>query len=177
MPKDNIHHGGVEHREMHNVNGALFHAATWQGLEERGRDSYGSDGDRPFILTRSAFAGTQRLGALWTGDNKAEWPALKFSVPMCLSLSIAGLPFVGTPSVRPIALNNHRQDLVLCLPHVLLCLEEFEPQHLPGGKARICCLQKLHANDTLHQVVQPSNVLCGPFAALGRYLAGQQYRC
>ncbi|KAK9857969.1 hypothetical protein WJX84_003134 [Apatococcus fuscideae] len=95
MPKDNIHHGGVEHREMHNINGALFHAATWQGLEERGRDSYGSDGDRPFILTRSAFAGTQRLGALWTGDNKAEWPALKFSVPMCLSLSIAGLPFVG----------------------------------------------------------------------------------
>lgn len=95
MPKDNIHHGGVEHREMHNINGALFHAATWQGLEERGRASYGSDGDRPFILSRSAFAGTQRLGALWTGDNKAEWPALKFSVPMCLSLSIAGLPFVG----------------------------------------------------------------------------------
>ncbi len=134
MPKDNIHHGGVEHREMHNLNGALFHAATWQGLEERGRASYGSDGDRPFILSRSAFAGTQRLGALWTGDNKAEWPALKFSVPMCLSLSIAGLPFVGVLLACPLALIddlskgrltirtcNHPLDFLTPDPSQLTC--------------------------------------------------------
>lgn len=24
MPKDNIHHGGWEHRDVHNVNGMLF---------------------------------------------------------------------------------------------------------------------------------------------------------
>lgn len=24
MPKDNIHHGGWEHRDIHNINGMLF---------------------------------------------------------------------------------------------------------------------------------------------------------
>ena len=34
-------------------------------------------------------------GAVWTGDNAAEWDHLKISIPMCLSIGIAGLPFVG----------------------------------------------------------------------------------
>ena len=34
-------------------------------------------------------------GAVWTGDNKAEWSHLKASIPMLLSMNIAGLPFVG----------------------------------------------------------------------------------
>ena len=45
--------------------------------------------------SRSAFAGTQRIAAIWTGDNMAEWSHLEASVPMCLSLSIAGLSFCG----------------------------------------------------------------------------------
>lgn len=36
-----------------------------------------------------------RSGAVWTGDNKAEWSHLKASIPMLLSMNIAGLPFVG----------------------------------------------------------------------------------
>lgn len=34
-------------------------------------------------------------GAVWTGDNAAEWSHLKVSIPMLLSLSVAGLQFVG----------------------------------------------------------------------------------
>lgn len=34
-------------------------------------------------------------GAIWTGDNTAEWDHLKASLPMLLSISVAGLPFVG----------------------------------------------------------------------------------
>ena len=30
MHKDALHFGGVEHRSMHNLNGALFHNATAQ---------------------------------------------------------------------------------------------------------------------------------------------------
>lgn len=33
--------------------------------------------------------------AVWTGDNMGEWSHLKMSVPMLLSLSVAGVPFVG----------------------------------------------------------------------------------
>ena len=99
MPKDNLHHGGVEHRDLHNLNGLLFHMATAQGLEERGRSVCGSDGDRPFVLSRSFFAGSQRVGPIWTGDNAATWDHLRASVPMLLSIGLAGLPFAGECTV------------------------------------------------------------------------------
>ena len=50
---------------------------------------------RPFVLSRSLFAGTQRLGPIWTGDNSAEWPHLRASLPMLLSLGVAGISFAG----------------------------------------------------------------------------------
>jgi hypothetical protein len=35
------------------------------------------------------------LGAVWTGDNKAEWSYLKISIPMLLTLSVSGISFCG----------------------------------------------------------------------------------
>ncbi|KAI9537763.1 hypothetical protein NQZ68_022425 [Dissostichus eleginoides] len=90
MPKDAVHYGGWEHRELHNLYGFYQHMATADGLITR------SGGlERPFILTRSFFAGSQRFGAVWTGDNVASWEYLKVSVPMLLSLSVAGIAFCG----------------------------------------------------------------------------------
>ncbi len=37
----------------------------------------------------------QRYGAIWTGDNKADWGHLAVSIPMLLSIGTAGLPFAG----------------------------------------------------------------------------------
>lgn len=34
-------------------------------------------------------------GAVWTGDNSAEWSHLKISLPMIMSLNIAGITFSG----------------------------------------------------------------------------------
>ncbi|XP_034531614.1 neutral alpha-glucosidase C isoform X1 [Notolabrus celidotus] len=90
MPKDAVHHGGWEHRELHNLYGFHQHMATFEGLITRSGGS-----ERPFILSRSFFAGSQRFGAVWTGDNVASWEYLKISIPMLLSLSVAGLPFCG----------------------------------------------------------------------------------
>ncbi len=90
MPKDMVHIGGVEHRDVHNIYGHLYVMATFKGHLQRSGGKL-----RPFILTRSAFAGTQRYAAIWTGDNTAEWGHLEASVPMCLSLSIAGMSFCG----------------------------------------------------------------------------------
>lgn len=35
------------------------------------------------------------LGAIWTGDNFAAWDHLRASIPMILSVGVAGLPFAG----------------------------------------------------------------------------------
>ncbi|CAI5451399.1 unnamed protein product [Caenorhabditis angaria] len=90
MDKDAIHYGGIEHREVHNMYGMMYHSATFDGLLARTNGQ-----DRPFILSRSGFIGTQRTAAIWTGDNTAEWGHLEIAAPMVLSLSIAGIPFVG----------------------------------------------------------------------------------
>ena len=91
MPKDNLHYGNWEHRDVHNLNGLTFINATYNALLHRDPKSP----RRPFILTRSFFAGSQRLGAMWTGDNKANWAHLAASVPMVLSQNVAGFPFAG----------------------------------------------------------------------------------
>jgi alpha 1,3-glucosidase len=92
MPKDNLHHNNWEHRDLHNLNGMTFHNATYQALLTRSKSEAPR---RPFILTRSFFAGSQRLGAMWTGDNEAKWEHLAISFPMILSNGIAGFPFAG----------------------------------------------------------------------------------
>ncbi|KAK9096126.1 hypothetical protein Sjap_021623 [Stephania japonica] len=90
MPRDAQHHGGVEHREVHNAYGYYFHMATADGLLKRGEGN-----DRPFVLSRAFFPGSQRFGAIWTGDNTAEWEHLRVSVPMVLTLGLTGITFSG----------------------------------------------------------------------------------
>ncbi|PMD37198.1 glycoside hydrolase family 31 protein [Hyaloscypha variabilis F] len=91
MPKDNIHHGNWEHRDVHNINGMTFHNATYQAMLERKKGEI----RRPFVLTRSFYSGSQRLGAMWTGDNQASWDHLAAGFPMILNNGIAGFPFAG----------------------------------------------------------------------------------
>ncbi|MDP3177232.1 MAG: glycoside hydrolase family 31 protein [Spirochaetaceae bacterium] len=54
-----------------------------------------SPGRRPFVLTRSGYAGIQRYAAVWTGDSHAWWEQLAQSMPMLLGKGLSGLPFVG----------------------------------------------------------------------------------
>lgn len=90
MLKDARHYGGWEHRDLHNIYGLYVHMATAEGLVQRSQGK-----ERPFVLSRAFFAGSQRFGAVWTGDNTAEWEHLKISIPMCLSLALVGLSFCG----------------------------------------------------------------------------------
>jgi alpha 1,3-glucosidase len=50
---------------------------------------------RPFVLSRAFFAGTQRFGAIWTGDNVASWEHLELASPMLLTIGLSGIPFSG----------------------------------------------------------------------------------
>jgi alpha 1,3-glucosidase len=88
MQKDLMHHGGVEHREVHNAFGMYYHAATADGIRRR-------NDERPFVLSRAFFAGTQRVGPIWTGDNAADWDHLRVSLPMVMTLGLTGLTFSG----------------------------------------------------------------------------------
>ncbi|XP_036300975.1 neutral alpha-glucosidase C isoform X2 [Pipistrellus kuhlii] len=90
MQKNAIHHGNWEHRELHNIYGFYQQKATAEGLIQRSKGK-----ERPFVLTRSFFAGSQKYGAVWTGDNRAKWSYLKISIPMLLTLSVTGISFCG----------------------------------------------------------------------------------
>ncbi|KAK3093332.1 hypothetical protein FSP39_014183 [Pinctada imbricata] len=88
--KDVVHMGGFENRDLHNMYGFYVQQATSEGILERSKNQ-----QRPFVLTRAFFAGSQRFGAVWTGDNMGEWSHLKVSNPMLLSLNLAGITFSG----------------------------------------------------------------------------------
>ncbi|CAH1168250.1 unnamed protein product [Phyllotreta striolata] len=90
MPFDDaVHYGNVAHGNIHNIYGFLQTKATHQGLMNRDNTK------RPFILTRSHFAGSQRYAAMWTGDNTADWPYLRTSYSECMLSNIVGMVFCG----------------------------------------------------------------------------------
>ncbi|NMA70802.1 MAG: glycoside hydrolase family 31 protein [Firmicutes bacterium] len=78
-----------QHREVHNLYGLLMGKATYEGLRRLRPE------ERPFLLTRSGFAGIQRYAAVWTGDNSSWWEHLAMSIPMLLNLGLSGVAFVG----------------------------------------------------------------------------------
>jgi alpha-glucosidase len=79
----------LAHPAFHNAYGSMMSRATREGLERLRPDQ------RPFVLTRSAYAGVQRYAAVWTGDNSSTWEHLRLAVPMCLNIGLSGLAFVG----------------------------------------------------------------------------------
>lgn len=79
----------IRHEECHNAYGLLTARASWEAWKEL------KPGERPFVLTRSTYAGGQRYGATWTADNQSTWEHLWLSIPMCLNLALSGFSFVG----------------------------------------------------------------------------------
>ncbi|MCL4539875.1 MAG: DUF5110 domain-containing protein [Bacteroidetes bacterium] len=80
----------VTHAEVHNVYGMQMARATREGLERLEPDK------RPFVLTRSNYAGGQRYSAMWTGDNVSSYAHLKLALTMFLNIGVSGQPFVGS---------------------------------------------------------------------------------
>ncbi len=93
MPLDVVHRlddgTSVSHRAAHNIMGMENARATYEGLLKLKPD------ERPFVLTRAAYSGTQRYSATWTGDNLATWNHIGMSTSMLLSLGISGYAMVG----------------------------------------------------------------------------------
>ena len=47
------------------------------------------------VLTRASYAGGQRYGATWTGDNSSTWNHLRLTTPMLENLGLSGFVFAG----------------------------------------------------------------------------------
>lgn len=90
MPKSNLHENGIEHRDVHNLYGMYMQKASYEGLVLRSCGKL-----RPFVLSRAFFAGSQKFGAVWTGDNGADWEYLKVSVSMCVGIAGCGISLCG----------------------------------------------------------------------------------
>jgi alpha-glucosidase len=89
LPDACVHHGAVKHAAVHNLYGSAMAESSRAGALLAAPDS------RPFVLTRSGYAGIQRHAAVWTGDNSSTWEHLAESIPMLLNLSLSGVAFCG----------------------------------------------------------------------------------
>jgi alpha-glucosidase len=80
---------GGNHVEGHNVYGLLMARAGYEGLRRIRPDR------RPFLLSRSGWAGLQRWSWTWTGDTETSWRTLAQTVPTVLGLGLSGVPYSG----------------------------------------------------------------------------------
>jgi alpha-glucosidase len=78
-----------DHRQAHNLYALLMNRAGYEALERFRPER------RPWIITRSGWAGMQRYAWNWTGDTETSWGALKMTIPTVLGLGLCGVPFNG----------------------------------------------------------------------------------
>jgi len=78
------------HRKAHNIYGTQMARATYHGVK---RFAYPK---RPFVITRSAYAGAQRYTSSWTGDNVASWEHLWIANIQVQRMCISGMGFTGS---------------------------------------------------------------------------------
>ncbi|MCS7350763.1 glycoside hydrolase family 31 protein [Thermoflexus sp.] len=80
---------GGDHLEAHNLYGLLMNRAAWEALRRMQPDR------RPFLLTRSGWAGIQRYAWNWTGDTESTWAALRQTIATVIGLGLSGIPYTG----------------------------------------------------------------------------------
>ncbi|MFD0126915.1 glycoside hydrolase family 31 protein [Streptomyces virginiae] len=80
---------GGDHREGHNVYALGMARAGWEGLVRLRPD------ERPFLFSRSGWAGMQRYGGTWSGDVESSWEGLRASLALVLGLGLCGVPYSG----------------------------------------------------------------------------------
>lgn len=62
-----------------------------------GYDTLAKSGVRPTVVTLDGWAGTQRYGSIWTGDQDGgEWEYIRFHIPTYIGQSLSGNPNIGS---------------------------------------------------------------------------------
>ena len=94
MPRTNIHFDGkqkVEHREIHNIYGYYYQKVAFNSLLNRFNNKI-----RPFILSRSYYAGCHKNGWIWTGDQDATYDFMNTSIELQFTNGLCGAVGCGT---------------------------------------------------------------------------------
>lgn len=81
---------GGTHLAAHNLFGYQMNRAGFEALKEIRPDK------RPWILSRSGWAGTQRYSWNWTGDTNGTWEMLRQTIPSILGLTLSGYYYSGS---------------------------------------------------------------------------------
>ena len=87
--RHNLDGQGGDHRAAHNVYGLLMARAAYAGLREL------RPAARPFLFSRSGWAGMQGYGGTWSGDVETGWLGLRASLALVLGLGLCGVPYSG----------------------------------------------------------------------------------
>ncbi|WP_297217862.1 glycoside hydrolase family 31 protein [Thermoplasma sp.] len=85
MPRSAVHSIG-RHEEVHNLYGYYMDKAAFDHL---------SRSERPFILSRSGWAGISQYSWIWTGDTETSWKELKQNIVTILHMSMSGITLTG----------------------------------------------------------------------------------
>lgn len=79
---------GANNLQGHNAFGLNMARSSFEGMKQ-------ITGLRPFVLSRSGYAGLQRYSAIWTGDNQPDEEHMLLGVRLLNSMGLSGLAFTG----------------------------------------------------------------------------------
>ncbi len=111
MPPENKHFDGekiVNHNEIHNIYGYFYQKVIYNSIKSR--FEHKKKNIRPFTLSRSFYAGSQKNGWIWTGDQKATIEFMNLSMETNLINSLCGISGCGTDVSGFI--NNPTDELI-----------------------------------------------------------------
>lgn len=83
-------HAAGDHLAVHNLYGLYMNAATYDGLRRLDPER------RPFIVSRSGWAGLERYAWTWTADVRSDWACLRQTIATVIGLGLSGAPFSGS---------------------------------------------------------------------------------
>ncbi len=84
-------YAGGDQAAIHNLYNLLWSQSVWDGYQRNEVEQ------RPFVLSRSGTAGSQRFGvALWSGDIGANLPSLTEQMNVQMHMALSGIDYFGS---------------------------------------------------------------------------------